>query len=263
MSNTSNLSPYDTTTASDASPGIGACVAAAAAGAVLGAVALASWLAEETPEDRRAVDRYHEERRRERIREAARESVKPLAVTTLHLHSRDVEALVETAQKLGYRLERFAGRLEPLSMQSQLLLRKPSGERLAIQRNERGKLSLSTVGGKGRIEELVCRHTVDRAVSYLEKAGMQVRTASLASGEVQILAREIRAGRGGAAEVKAQVRKDGKVWMDVDRLRGNRCEEIVSRVAEAVGAEVNDMKKKDACFQLPGEPAQVRERVSS
>lgn len=92
---------------------------------------------------------------------------------------------------------------------------------------------------------------------------MHVETARLSSGEVQIRAREQAGRRGGAAEVKAQVRSDGRVWIDVDNIRGNRCEEIVSGFAEAIGAEVSGTKKKDAYYQLPGEPARTSVRVPS
>lgn len=281
MSNTSDLTPYDTTiSSSGGSGGIGLCAGVAAAcavGAIIGVVALASWLSEETPEDRAAVLRLEEDRRRNRIKgcsptkdlshipvvDLSGECGKSKPITTIHLNTRHMESFLETARKLGYRLEPLVQPSKPISRQPQLLLRGASGQRLVLQRNARGRIAVSTAGGEHRILELVHRHTLDRATEHLRHMGMHVETARLSSGEVQIRAREQAGRRGGAAEVKAQVRSDGRVWIDVDNIRGNRCEEIVSGFAEAIGAEVSGTKKKDAYYQLPGEPARTSVRVPS
>ena len=51
------------------------------------------------------------------------------------------------------------------------------------------------------------------------------------------------------------------VLVDVDKVRGPRCEGIVRDLADAVGGEISKMKKKDSFFQLPGEPAKAKVRV--
>jgi len=92
----------------------------------------------------------------------------------------------------------------------------------------------------------VRQHTVNRAVEHLTSKGMGGQTAKLASGKVQILARERdHSRRGGAAEIKAQVHLDGTALVDVDKMRGNRWEEIVRYLALAVGGEVSGMRKND------------------
>lgn len=282
MSNTSKVTPYDTTSAqSTPATGTGvaeSCAVGAAAAAVVaaacivgmgvGAVALARWLAPETPEDRASLDRLKEERRHERLgsRTAAtnpgKTPAEPLRLDTVGLHLRDPESLVRSAEKLGYRMEPLAHLSVPPAGQPPILLRHDSGERLAIGRNAKGRLVVCTAGDRRHIQALVRQHTLDRAVEHLAGKGMSVQTKTLPSGEVRILARERDAGRrDGAAEVKAQVHTDGTAWVDVDCIRGNRCETLVSELAQTIGGEVSSMTKKSAYFQLPGEPAKTRVKV--
>lgn len=281
MSNTSDISPYDASVGTGGgAAAIGACaglVVVCAAGAFIGAAALAQWLAQETPEDRAAVDRLQEELRRDRIKgsiptqdlsrihakDLSRVHERPEMITTVNLHMCNLSPLVETARKSGYRLEPLVQPHKPLSEQPQILLRNDRGERLVIQRNEKNRLAVSTAGGRTRIESLVHRHSIDRAMEHLRSSGMNVEIGRIANGEVQIIARERTRKRGGAAELKAQVRKDGRVQIDVDKIQGNRCEEIVTQLAEAIGAEVSGVTRKEAYYQLPGEPAKTHARVSS
>lgn len=268
MSNTSRVTPYDSSAVS-AAVGAGLGLAAVCVvGAAAGAIAVARWLAEETPEDRAAMDRIKEERRRERLnsptvtvaRAGARRALPRLNTVALHL--RDPEALIRSAEKLGYQREPLVQPSSTLAEQPLVLLHGAAGERLAIERNAKGRLVVHTAGDRSRVQTLVRQHTLDRAVEHLASKGMAVQTATLANGEVQILAREKDASRrGGAATVKTQVRTDGTAWVDVDCIRGNRCENVVSELAQAIGGEVASVAKKDAYFQLPGEPTKTRVRV--
>jgi hypothetical protein len=263
MSNTSSVTPYDSTTSAGSSTSIADAAVACAAGVV----AISRWLSEETEDDRGALERLKSERQRELLGGsrptpllgAHRDS---LNITTVGLQLRNPKSLIHTAERLGYRVETLTHSSLSLPDQPQILLRRASGERLAIACGETGRLVVHTAGDRRRVQDLVRQHTVDRAVEHLASKGMGVRTAKLASGEVQILARERDSGsRGGAAEVKAQINVDGTALVDVDKVRGNRCEEIVHDFAQAVGGEVSDMTKKDSYFQLPGEPAKTEVKV--
>lgn len=269
MSNTSTVTPYNASAeSSDNSTGL---AAAAAVACITGAISLGRWLAEETQEDREAIDRLKSERRRDLSGKRANTAEDPvvakreaLGITTVGLQLRNPESLVRTAERLGYRMELTVGQSASLAEQPQIFLRRASGERLAISRNETGRLVVHTVGDRRRIQSLVRQHTVDRAVEHLQSKGMGVQTATLPSGEVQILARERSVSkRGGAAEIKAQVHVDGTAFVDVDKVRGNRCEKIVQDLAQAVGGEVSGMTKKDSYFQLPGEPTKTQVKIKS
>jgi hypothetical protein len=270
MSNTSTVTPYARTSApgSEVVLGLAALAAACVVGAAAGVVSVAQWLAEETPEDRAALARLKTERRRERLgsrtaRAALTETRRaPSRLTTVSLHLHNPESLVRSAEKLGYHLEPQPQPAPQLAEQPLLLLRKPSGERLAIARHPKGRLVVQTAGNRERVQAVLRQHTLDRSTDHLARQGMHVQTATLANGEVQIVAQERDASRhGGAAAIKAQVRTDGTAWVDVDGVRGNRCETIVAALAQAIGGEVAHTTKKEAYYQLPGEPTKVRQQV--
>jgi hypothetical protein len=269
MSNTSTVTPYawTSTSGSEVALGLATLAAACVVGAATGVVSVAQWLAEETPEDREALTRLKAEQQRERLgRRTARAALTetrraPARLTTVGLHVHNPESLVRSAEKLGYHLE---PQLQPATQSAAqtLLLRKPSGERLAIARHPQDQLVVHTAGNQERVEALLRQHSLDRAMDHLTRQGMNVQTTRLASGEVQIVAQERDASRpGGAAALKAQVYTNGTLWVDVDRVQGNRCETIVAALAEAIGGEVAQTTKKAAYYQLPGEPTQIRQQV--
>jgi hypothetical protein len=253
MSNTSTVTPYESTESISLAAGVvGACVA----GALVGTVAIAQWLLEETPEDRAIRDRIQTERRRERL--SALKSAAAPKLTSVRLHLGDPESLVRAAEKLGYRLDPVMQSAPSLASQPHILLSRPSGERLAIERNPKGRMVVHTLGNARRVQSLIRQHTTDRAVEHLTRAGMRVQTATLANGEVQILAHEQGTRRGGAAEIRAQVRTDGTAWVDIAKVKGGRCETIVADLAQAIGGKVSQTTKKTEYYQLPGEPASVQ-----
>lgn len=267
MSNVSTVSPYSNTSSTGIGEVKGGAAVLAAGAAVGAAVAVAQWLAEETIADRATVDKLHAERRQERLstgspRDLETPRSEPLRLMSAGLYLRNADSLVRAAEKLGYRMEPLVEPKRPLAQQTRLLLKSKRGERLAIEQSREGRLTLHTTRGEERIQQLVRQHTLDRAIDHLRERGMDVRAKQLANGETQILAHEPDRGqRGGAAEVKAQVRTDGTVRVDIDCVKGNRCETIVNELAEAVGGEVTHVRKKEAYFQLPGEPTRIRQQV--
>jgi hypothetical protein len=265
MSNTSTVTPYESTNSEELSTA-GLAAGAGIAACVVGAVAVVRWLVEETAEERESLDNIRRERRREQLAHpglgklADERRVSP-SITTVSLHLNDADSLIRSAEHLGYRRESVAPSSASLSDQP-VLLRNTTGERLAIGRNDKGRLIVSTAGSNRRVQKLVRQHTVDRAVEHLASRGMQVQTANLVNCEVQILARERESGvPGGAAEIKAQIGSDGQVVVDIDCVKGNRCEVIVQDFAQAIGGKVTATNKKSSYYQLPGEPAKTDVQV--
>lgn len=263
MSNTSTVTPY-VGSAPETQQGAGSVVtlgAACAVGAVIGLVAAARWLAEETEQEAAAVASARAERRRERLGKGGKVHI-PLGgvspITSVELHLREPEGLIRSAERLGYRVDRSIDS----SRSGEVFLRSMHGERIAIGRSAVGRVVLGTAGGQDRLRDLVRRHTEDRVTEHLSTRGMSVQSARLPSGEVQLLARENASGRsGGAAQVQVQIQSDGTAWLDIEKVRGSRCEQIVAEVAEAMGGEVCRSGRKDAYFQLPGEPTKTGVKV--
>ncbi len=255
MSNTSTVTPYD---------GVGTAASSSAIGVLAGAcVAVSNWLMEETPEDRAAVEARRAERRRELLGLDLQKPgitpplCEPLQLNTVHLYQREMEPLLRAAEKLGYRREPLtvpAGQ----TAEQPLLLRGARGERLAITRNRKGALTITTRGAQERIKTLVRQHSVDRVVEHLNAVG-RVQSHVLPNGEVQLQAREHNTGQaGGQAVISVQIHQDGSLWADVDKIRGPRCKELVAGLAQAVGGEVVESVQKEAFYQLPGEPTKTR-----
>jgi len=246
------------------------------------------------------VARAKEQQRDERLKGFFATGQAP-RITTTRLTLRSLEPLLQSAQRLGYTpfplhtpapssmtrtVERLRSHAAPLSVPrpsslvpstpglarvstplggqapSTVLLQKHTGERLAIFR-DKGRLVVSTAGDLKQVHALMRQHTQDRVVEHLGKRmAMDIQTARLANGEVQISARETSLQHSdGQARMKVQVRQDGGLWVDVDGIRSNRCEHVVSGLAEAMGGEITSMRKKAAAFTLPGEPTRTRVQV--
>ena len=173
---------------------------------------------------------------------------------TLDLHQNNPESLVNSARQLNYRV------ITPPDhamndADAPILLERAAGERLAITRNQSGRLSIHTTHDHRVLHALVSRHTQDRVEHFLVSKGMEFKTARLSNGDMQILARE---PAGGGAEIKTHVNSDGTTLVDIDKCRGPRCREIVDQLAEAAGCRVTGVVKKEAWYQLPGEPTKIR-----
>lgn len=207
----------------------------ATAGLIYGTVKLCQWINDNTQADIAAVGDLREQQRRERLLSPnAIPLGASLASATLQGSS---EPLRRTAEKLGYSLVR------PSSREPHILLARPTGERLAIGRNEEGQV---TVLGKdkGQVRKLVQCHTIDRAIGHLRGKGMNVHAQTLPNGEVQIIGQEKQARKDGAAKVTTNFRSDGSMFIDVDNITSNRCGDIVKDLADATGGSITDMNSK-------------------
>lgn len=240
MSNVSRVTPY---------------VATSTRTAVAAASVAARWLTEESAEERRTRATVRERLSQERVEEFRARADERLPIVSVELHLRDEGSLVRAAESLGYRVEHVHTDHEPVRLQS------ATGQRIAISRDDSGHLILDALGDSASVHDIIRQHTMQCAVEHLAARGLSVRTATLPNGEIQLLAREQVAGVGGAAEIRAQVHADGSATLEVDRLHGGRCQEIVQDLAAATGCAVEETVFKPAAFELPGEPVKPRVRT--
>lgn len=261
MSNTTDISPYDddepVSSSSSGYESWDSGASSSSGGVCAAACDAVRWLCEVTDEDRAAVARAKGVQRNERLRAFFAQGQAP-RITAARLTLTALDPLLQSARNLGYKVQ-------PLTSQassSSLFLQKGTGEWLAISR-DRGRLVVRAAGDMRQVHALMRQHTQDRVLEHLGKRmGMDIRAARLANGEIQISARETSLRHSdGQAVMKAQVRQDGGLWVDVDGIRSNRCERVVADLAEAMGGEITAMKKKAAAFTLPGEPTKTAVRV--
>jgi hypothetical protein len=113
-----------------------------------------------------------------------------------------------------------------------------------------------------QLQSVVRERTVSAAMSYLNKlSGNQAQVRHGTAGSLELQARESRAvvRAGGPARITAQISKDGAVTLDIESVKGNRCERVLADFASAVGGKVKNKKIKPAYYQqLPGEPTRVK-----
>ena len=273
MSNTSTITPYDDTTETyysyddqaDYAYTAGNSVATTSTtSSVQKFYELARWLAggpqptEEQLAKIRAIEQEYQAKMEEL--EASNPALSHLPkMTTLNLHMGDLPSLLETAVKMGYSAVKVAGCKPDIAP---TLLQHVDGTRIAISLNRLEKLSLHSVSNVDSLRSLVSHHAQQQVLKHLADNGMQFHSARLPNGELQIVAQDSNLGQpGGAAQIKAQVRSDGATWIDIDKCKGNRCETIVQQFATTIGGKVSSTRKKDAFFQLPGEPTKTQVKL--
>lgn len=275
MSNVSQITPY--ANQGQTSNAIADCIGAAAdcigvaaicvVGVTKAAQALAQWLGEVTPEDQAVLKNLEARRRQEQLDSMNLKPCfdtlqTPLSLVSRDLLLKDADSLLRSAHHMGYRIEQPAAVLKDAMETSLTFLRGPANERLVIERNARDRITLHAAQDEKPIHRLVRQHTLDRTVEHLKASGMTFETTPLKTGEVQIQAKaQGLASQGRSATIKAQVHEDGSVHVDVDNVKGSQCEKIVRDFANALSGEVTGMKKKDAYFQLPGEPVKIKAKV--
>ena len=233
---------------------------------------VAEWLAEETPEEKQAVENLKSARRRERLGTTEKKAFAiptPPTMKTVPLHLQDTKSLISSAKKLGYKvtssppsLPRLGKTNKPLPKQPRLLLENKKGERLAVVEGDKNRLTVLTTNNLKPIHSLVRQHTIDQAQKHLTRQGMEVTTRSTQSGDLELVAKEKPTKHsGGNAKITARVCEDGRVRLDVDQVRGRRCEKISTQFSKAVGGQVTAEKKKDSYFVLPQNSVQKNIKV--
>jgi hypothetical protein len=246
MSNTTAVTPYDPQPATSAP--LLEDVAALAAAGIAGTVTVINWLAEQTQEQKAAIAAAREQDRKRLVAAALR-------VTSVGLNLRDSGSLVASAKALGYLP---AG----LSRGGVMLLQNVTGQRLAVETAPSGKVLLHSPSGRASIETVVRQHTFDQVRRHLEERGMGLRTAPIGTMEVQVTGSEQRGRHGdGQAVVNAHIHRDGTLLIDVNQIKGSRCERIVAGLVQAVGGEVTEMRRKHSYFELPGETTGTKVKV--
>lgn len=271
MSNTSTVTPYVadnvgmSTGAQAAASGVGM-IAGAAALCVVGAGVVAftagKWLLKQSSEEQA----FHAEQRLRETRNSSLQDPVPAmnraAIVSIPLAMNNPDSLLNTAQRIGCRLD-YSDRLLRAEKTSLFPLVTQNGSRLLLEKTARGRLVIHAAGSGDVARQLVRQHTLDAALRHFNDRGMQIQTRVLAKGEVEIRTEEspVTRGAGGKAAITAKIHADGAVFMDVDRIKGNRCEQIVSDFAEAVGGTVVKVDKKAAYFQLPGEPVKINQHL--
>lgn len=232
MSNTSTVTPYESETESNTTT-------------ATSKVDLFSWLAD-TDEDRAVDQRAREDRNRQLSKDLTRKHAVPAPpVMSIELHMKTTETLLKSGNNAGYKVVREV----PSRNTDLLVLQGLRGDRVIVEQTRGGGVRMHAAHSRFGIDSIMRRHTLDRAVEHLAKAGLQVTRKELSNGEIQLLARGTAPGN--KEELHAQIRKDGSSIIDVVDGRGPGCEDIVRGYAEATNGQVTATHRKDDYYLLP------------
>ncbi len=198
---------------------------------------------------------YKEEERKERARLKLPEKPDVICVP-LKLHR--PETLIQSAANLGFKLQPVETPKVPLHSQPSIILSRPSGENITFRKAEAGRFIIEA-GNVSTVHEIVQRHTIDQAINHLKKQCRSVEVKKGHGGEYTIMAQEATHGQNdGTARIITNIKKNGMATVDVSNIKGRRCEEIIKKLAGAIGGECVEVRKKSEYFQLPTEE---KERV--
>jgi hypothetical protein len=243
MSNTAEVTPYldadtstssyDGTSSSQSAPGILSRSAA----------------------DRAADAQFAERKRAERLSYAA--------VTVI---GNDLASLVRAATELGYRrVDSSTGdpSLRPGPVPSvdlsPVCLINAAGSRLSMC-VDGPSVTLEGIGSKAVVQQ----RTLSAAFRHLNQmSGGKMTHHRLPDGSVQLKASELHCRQGeGSASVEVVVDVAGNVKVDIENVRGPRCERVLDDIAKAVSGKVRSKRLKPAYYQgKPGESTRARTRA--
>ena len=253
MSNTSTVTPYESDNWSETSTST--------------AIAdVFSWLSD-TDEDRAIDQQAKQARNRQLCKDVARaRTISAPPVVSIELHMKTADSLMRSVGNAGYKVVQEV----PRPHTDVLIIQSPKGDRVAIEQVHDGGVRLYAVHSKAKIDEIMRRHTVERAIEHLTGSGLHVTRKDLPNGEVQLLARKSGPLSGlpkrgpssrGNEELHAQIHKDGSSVLDVVDVKGPRCEEIVKNFAAATSGQITGTNKKGDYYCLPGELRRERVRA--
>ncbi len=242
MSNTSEATPYESDDGSSTY-------------STAEVAEVSAWL-RDTDQDREIDQRAKETRSRQLAEDISRKhSILAPPVVSIKLHMKKADTLLTSVTNAGYRIVQQVPRVNA----DFLILQDRKGGRIAVEQMHGGGVRLHAAHSRTRVDEIMRRHTLERAVEHLAGTGLKVSRKELPNGEIQLLARGTTSR--GKEELHAQIRKDGSTVLDVVEVNGPRCEEIAKGFTEAIGGQITATNRKDDYYCLPGELR--RERVQA
>ena len=114
------------------------------------------------------------------------------------------------------------------------------------------------------LQAVVRQRTLTAVSRHLHQlSGGRATTRRASDGSLHLTATEL-SGRhsDGAAKVAVVVDAAGNLTVDIDNVRGRRCESLLGDLTKAVGGQVRSKKLKPSYYDAePGESARPRTRI--
>ena len=131
---------------------------------------------------------------------------------------------------------------------------KPLAHEIVIQPLEGPSVEL--VGPPAAVAMVMQQYMLDRAIDHLQAEGRQVHVTRRENGEYEVVGKKTPQRKG---TVTAMVKAAGLVDVDVSGMKGEACDQDLSRLARSVGGIVRASRRKTEYYQS-SEPHGVRTR---
>jgi len=171
-----------------------------------------------------------------------------LACCRLNIMPDGASSLLHAARERGF-VDVAAG-APAASAARRVELSNAAGQRIWL---ESGGERVSLVGSqsaKAELEAIVRQRTMNAAMRHLQTlSAMPVAMRTLGNGTVELVVKEAQHGQtDGQATVTALIDAKGDIKLDIDGLRGSRCEVLLNATAKAMGGKVGNKKIKPSYY---------------
>jgi hypothetical protein len=228
MSNTAEVTPYVEDELSSPSATASSSVAAALAGVL-----------SRSDADQQADAAWRERRRAER-----------LTGVRLTVLGTSLTPLVQAATDLGYRPVDVAGAVGSRLPVDRIALVNTQGQRIEL-RTQTNAVDLTGNAPTAALQAIVRQRTLRAVEQHLRSiSGGKVQVGKRSDGSVELRAREMPSQRpDGDASVSVVVQASGDLHVDIDNIRGSRCESVLDGIAKAAGGRSRNKKIKPAYYE--------------
>lgn len=165
------------------------------------------------------------------------------------LNEKKFEPIIDSATRLGYKF--LNPEKSELNVPSNLaFLQSKEGKRLVLEKSKDGNILIHTKENKENIHEVVRQATLDKVTNHFSKNEMNPKITLLTNGDIQIQAKETpNIQSEDLAEITTNIKEDGSLFIDIENVKGKRCDSIVNELAESVGGRIQQTQYKTSYFQ--------------
>jgi hypothetical protein len=228
MSNTAEVTPYvEDETSSSTTTG-----RSSAAGALAGVFS-------RSVADQQADAAWRERRRAER-----------LSGTRLTVLGTSLTPLVQAATELGFRPVDVSGAVAGRLPVDRIALVNAKGQHIEL-RTQANAVDLIGSAPTAALQAIVRQRTLRAVEQHLRSiSGGNVQMSKRSDGSVELKARETPSQRpDGDANVSVVVKTSGELHVDIDNIRGTRCESVLDGIAKAAGGRSRNKKIKPSYYE--------------
>ena len=191
--------------------------------------------------EEKALAKHRDEARKNRLFSAkmpvTAESRVNLEKSVLIINTKSLSHIRLAAETMGYKAS--------LATASKIELTNASGHLVRLTKTSSGKVEIaSPKTDLTAVHAIVQQYTASNVVNHMNARGMNVAVKRTPHGEIAIEA----IAPDKKILVKTDIRKDGIAVIDVEGIKGQKCQEIITDISLAMGGSQIDTARKNDYF---------------